>query len=289
MLLIAFGGLFFAMMGAMAKAASGSIPTFELVAARFVVTLAVIDLVRRRSRVPLQFFQLPVLLSRSVAGFLGIACYFYALQYISLGDAVLLNNASPVFTSLGAVWLLGERMTATKALALLASLGGVWFLVHDKTGTFESRGAWVGALSALASAWALVSLKIATRQNRSVMVVWSLAAVGCVLSFAVGGVQRNWIVPGGRDAWLMIGTGVLSAVAQLSMTMGYRLLDASEAAIYSYATPLFAVLVEAVWFAHAPSPWTLAGGTLIIGAGAGVALSQRRPGPQGRPDGLPAP
>jgi drug/metabolite transporter (DMT)-like permease len=274
-LLIAFGGLFFAMMGAMAKAASGSIPTIELVAARFVVTLAVIELVRRRSHAPLAFYQLPMLLSRSIAGFFGIACYFYALQYISLGDAVLLNNASPVLTSLGAVWLLGERMTATKAIALLASIGGVWFLVHDKTGVLASRGALVGALSAVASAWALVSLKIATRQNRSVMVVWSLAAVGCVISAAVGLWQRNWIVPGPRDAWLMLGTGALSAVAQLAMTMGYRLLDASEAAIYSYATPLFAVLLEAVWFARAPSPWTLAGGTLIIGAGAGVAWTQR--------------
>ncbi len=275
MLLILFGGLCFALMGAMAKSASAHVPTFELVAVRFVITLAVIDVVRRRSRVPLQFFQVPILLSRSIAGFLGIVCYFYALQFISLGDAVLLNNASPVLTSLGAVWLLGEHMTATKALALLASLAGVWFLVHDKTGVLESRGALVGALSAVASAWALVSLKIATRQNRSVMVVWSLAAVGCVISLAVGLWQRNWIVPGATDAWLMVATGVFSAMAQLSMTMGYRLIDASEAAIYSYVTPVFAVTLEAVWLARAPSPWTLAGGTLIIGAGAAVAWHQR--------------
>lgn len=276
-LFILAGGLFSASMGAMAKAASPTIPTFELVAARSLFTLIVIDVMRRRTGAALVFSHKAVLMSRSVGGFLAIACYFYALKWIPLGDAVLLNNASPVLTSLAAVWLLGEHLSATKIVAMVASLGGVWLLVHDKTGEMESRGALIGVLSAVVAAWALVSLKIATRYNRSVIVVWCLALVSLVGSLAVGAVMQDWLWPNGREWALLVGTGVLAAFAQLLSTMGYRLLDASEASIYSFSSPVFAVTLGAVMFREWPGPSTWLGGGLILGAGAAVAWSQRRP------------
>lgn len=261
-------------MGAMAKAASPTIPTFELVFFRSLITLIVVDLLRRRSRVALAFADRPVLFSRSFAGFIGIAAYFYALKYIPLGDAVLLNNASPVLTSLGAVWLLGEHLTPTKIAAMIASMAGVWLLVAGHTGALESRGALIGALSAVASAWALVSLKFATRRNRSLIVVWSLAATCMIGSLCMW--RPDWSLPNLRECALLVGTGVAAAMAQLLMTMGYRLLEASTAAIYSYMNPVFAVGMSALVFGDKPTYSTWLGGTLIIGAGAGVALIHGR-------------
>ncbi len=273
--LMTTGGLLFAGMGAMAKLASPSIATLELVAARSLVTLAVMELVRRRGAVPLVFYQHGILLSRCLAGFLGISAYFYALKFIPLGDAVLLNNASPVLTSTGAVLLLGEKMNKAKLFAMVGSMVGIWLLVHEKTGALEVRGATVGALSAVASAWALISLKIATRQNRSVMVVWSLAAVSLLVSLLFGAVAQDWQWPDGREALLMVATGVLAAMAQLLMTMGYRLMDASLAAIYSYCTPVFAVLLSMALLGQRPSLSLLLGGLCVIGSGAAVAWREQ--------------
>ena len=276
-LLIVSGGVLFSVMGALAKKESHAVPTFELVAVRSAVTLLVIDLVRRRSKVPLQFFDVPMLLSRSVAGFIAIGAYFFALRTIPLGDAVLLNNASPALTALGAVVLLGERMTIEKAIAMVGSSLGVWLLVQGRLGTLQGQGAVVGALSALFSAWALVSLKVATRKNRSVIVVWSLAAActfGSVLTIPF---DAPWTLPGAFDGLLLLGTGVSAAFAQLLMTSGYRLLDASDASIYSYINPLFAVLMGVVVFGDEPGWGTWLGGTLIMGSGVLVALSDRMP------------
>ena len=273
--LMTTGGLLFAGMGAMAKLASPSIATLELVAARSLVTLAVMELVRRRGAVPLVFYQHGILLSRCLAGFLGISAYFYALKFIPLGDAVLLNNASPVLTSTGAVLLLGEKMNKAKLFAMVGSMVGIWLLVHEKTGAVEVRGATVGAWSAVASAWALISLKIATRQNRSVMVVWSLAAVSLLVSLLFGAVAQDWQWPDGREALLMVATGVLAAMAQLLMTMGYRLMDASLAAIYSYCTPVFAVLLSMALLGQRPSLSLLLGGLCVIGSGAAVAWREQ--------------
>ena len=272
--LMAAGGLLFSLMGAMAKAASDTLPTFELVLFRSVVTWIVIELVRRQARVPLEFHGVPILLSRSIAGFIGVASYFYALRYIPLGDAVLLNNASPVLTTLGAVLLLGERMTVTKGVALAASMAGVWLLVGVHSTGMAAQGAWVGAASAVASAWALVSLKLATRRNRSLIVVWCLAAM-CTLG-SLPFYDSTWILPDTAREWALVtGTGATAAGAQLLMTMGYRLLDASEASIYSYLNPVFAGLMGVLWFGDVPALATWLGGALIVVAGGAVAWSER--------------
>ncbi len=275
--LIVSGGVFFALMGALAKQESRAVPTFELVAARSAVSLLVIDLVRRRARVPLEFHDKPMLFSRSFAGFLAIGAYFFALRSIPLGDAVLLNNASPALTALGAVVLLHERMTAEKAVAMLGSSIGVWLLVRGRLGTLEAQGAIVGALSAVFSAWALVSLKVATRRNRSVIVVWSLTAACTFGSLLTIPFDEPWTLPGAFDCTLLLLTGVCAAFAQLLMTAGYRLLDASEASIYSYVNPLFAILAGVLAFGDRPAWGTWAGGSLILSSGLLVALADRMP------------
>ncbi len=269
--LIALGALLFAIMGAMAKGASASIPTFELVAARSAVTLVAMEGLRRKLQVPLVFFDWPVLASRTIAGFVAIACYFDALRFIPLGEAVLLNNMSPVLTSVAAVGLLGETLSKIRIVALVASFAGLWLLVGQRHGdSTQNYGAWLGAASAVASAWALISLKKAAKRNRSLLIVWALAATSTVGSLILA--DSNWIVPDSREAVLLLGTGLAAAMAQLLMTSGYRLLDASEASVYAFLTPLFSMLLGGVLFAEWPGPQAMAGGLLIVAAGIAVAV-----------------
>lgn len=264
--LIALGALAFAAMGAMAKAASADVPTFELVAARSAVTWAVMELLRRRLGLPLRFGMVPVLAVRTLAGFAAIAMYFHALRFIPLGEAVLLNNTSPVLTSLAAVALLGERMTAVKAAALGGALLGLWLLLGARDlSTLAGQGAWLGAGSAVAGAIAMVALKKASAANRALMIVWALAAVSTLGSLLLA--DRSWLVPTPREGWLLLGTGVAAAIAQLLMTSGYRRLEASEASVYSFLTPLFSLLTGMALFGEQPGWRAATGGLLILGAG----------------------
>ena len=277
--LLALGGLMFATMGALAKGASQSIPTLELVAGRSAVTWLVTEILRRQMGVPLQFFDWPILASRTIAGFVAIVCYFWSLRVIPLGDAVLLNNASPALTALGAVWFLKEQMTRVKGMALVLSTIGIWLLVGQRTQGLEFTAGLVGAFSAVASAWALVSLKVATRRNRSVMVVWALAAVSTVGSALCALFTMDWFWPDAQESSLLVGTGLAAAAAQLLMTSGYKRLDASEAALFGFLTPVLSMVAGAVFFAEHPTIFSVAGGLLIICSGVAVAVAGDRGGP----------
>ena len=268
--LMACGALLFAVMGALAKGAAATIPTFELVCARSAVTLLAMEVLRRKLAVPLQFRDVPMLASRTVGGFVAISCYFHSLRFIPLGEAVLLNSMSPVLTSVAAVWLLHEHMTWAKAAGLAVSLGGLWLLLGGReVGSLQGQGALLGAASAIASSWALISLKKAQGSNRSLLIVWALAAV-CVLGSLLF-VDSSWRIPGWYDAALLLGTGAAAAGAQLLMTSGYRLLEATEASVYGFMTPVFAMALGIAWFGEWPSMRAALGGAAIVGAGAGVA------------------
>jgi len=268
--LMVSGAALYALMGAQAKAASPNIPTMELVAARSLVTLLVIEALRQRMAVPLRFEQWRHVASRSIGGFVAIVCYFDALRYIALGEAVLLNNLSPVLTALLAVWFLGERMTWFRAGATAVSIVGMWLLVGGRSvDSMQGRGALLGAASAVASAWALISLKQASRANRSILIVWALAATCTVGSLAMA--DASWSLPSPRAAGLLVGTGVTAAAAQLVTTSGYRLLDASEGSVFGFLTPLFATLLGGALFGEWPGPRGLAGGGLILAAGVALA------------------
>ena len=272
--LVLVASCLFAVMGALAKAASDAMPTMQLVAARCAVTWLAVELLRRHLQVTLEFRNLPALAARTVAGFFAIAAYFQALRSIPLGDTVLITHASPVLTSFAAVWLLGERLTPVRAAGLVTALFGVWLVVGMRAGDVESHGAWMAAGSAALSAVSGVALKVATRQNRALVIVWAFAGVCTVGALAFW--NRDWVWPGARDAWLLVGTGLAAAGAQLASTMAWSRLEASEASVFGYATPPCAVLVGMVAFGEVPGWASLAGGALIVASGVGVAWWGRR-------------
>ena len=61
------------------------------------------------------------------------------------------------------------------------------------------------------------------------------------------------------------------------MTSGYRRLEASEASVYSFLTPLFSILLGMALFSERPGWRAGVGGLLILSAGIGTALRANSP------------
>jgi drug/metabolite transporter (DMT)-like permease len=267
--LVLLAAVLFTVMGTLAKFASAQVPTMQLVAARSAVTWLAVELLRRRMGVPLVFHRKGALALRSAGGFVAISAYFHALRSIPLGDAVMINHSSPVLISVGAVFVLGERMTAVRAGGLAAALVGVWLLVDVGTGGLAREGALAAVVSAVASAFAVLALKVASHENRAVIIVWCFGAVSTL--GALASIDSAWVTPDARETALLIGTGLAGAAAQLVSTSAMRRLDASEAVVFGYAAPLLAVVAGITVFGDRPGATTWLGGALIVASGVGVA------------------
>ncbi|MBY0335360.1 MAG: DMT family transporter [Acetobacteraceae bacterium] len=205
---------------------------------------------------------------RTLFGLVGMATAFYGYATLPLAGVTALGFTMPLFLTLLAVPLLGERVDAARAAAVAVGFVGVLIMVQP----WQAEGAYppipvlivlVGAL-----AWALAMITI--RQ----MGAAGEAGVTIVLWFALGcsAVALVWALPGWRwpsaAQWILLAAvGLLSAVAQLLMTEGYRRADPTLLAPFEYAGIVWTTALGALLWSELPDGWDAAGIAVLVASG----------------------
>ena len=137
-------------------------------------------------------------------------------------------------------------------------------------GTIGAIGA---LLSALAYALSAITVRILTRTDTTVsMVFWFLVLV-TVFSGALS--AASWVPVRGPDWLWIVALGALGAVGQHFITEAFRHAPASVIAPFEYTALLWGVLLDLVVWTVLPGVITLAGGAVVIGAGLYLIARER--------------
>ncbi len=257
-------GLFFAGMAALVKKASESIPVFQITFFRAGVSAAIIGAAMYRYGIRLKGGNTPLLITRSLSGFVAMCLNFYALSKIGLGNAALLNQSSPVFVMLLSWLFLGERFHRTLLLLTLASFAGIALLLRPTGEIFNLAGA-AAVLSAVFAAGAYVSIRRLHQTDSFWIMAFYFMATSSVLS--VPGMLFHWKTPTLAEFWMLVFSGIFGTVGQLLMTYAYKHEEASWVAPFSYTGVLFSFILGVFFFDEKPDLYTLLGGGLTIAAG----------------------
>jgi drug/metabolite transporter (DMT)-like permease len=205
---------------------------------------------------------------RSLAGTASMFCWFTALTLIPLADFTAISFTAPMFLTLLAMLLLGERIHAYRWSALIIGFVGVIITIgpHLTLGG-SSLGVVVAFGAAVFSAAAITTLRSMSgaggEHPLAITFYFSLTTVICSALTAVAG----WPMPT-REQWFFIVLSALFGVfGQLLMTMSYRYAEASTLAPLDYTNLLLAVALGYYFFAEVPH-WSMwVGAPLVIAAG----------------------
>jgi len=205
---------------------------------------------------------------RSLAGTASMFCWFTALTMIPLADFTAISFTAPLFLTLLAMVLLGERIHAYRWTALAIGFVGVLITIgpHLSLGG-DSLGVLVAFGAAVFSAAAITTLRSMSgaggEHPLAITFYFSLTTVICSALTAVGG----WPMPT-PEQWFFIGLAALFGVfGQLLMTMSYRYAEASTLAPLDYTNLLLAVTLGFYFFDEVPH-WSMwIGAPLVIAAG----------------------
>ncbi len=221
-----------------------------------------------------------------VAVALAQLCYFSAVQYLSIGVALLLEYLAPVLL-IGYHWIVRRRRPTTTVLVGAAvSLIGLVFVLDLRGGlTLNPIGVayGLGAAVCLAAYFVLgedqgddsVHPLLLTTAGTGVggLVIIAAGLFGLLPMTAqigtteLGGVAVSWWLPP-----LLLVT--ISAVfAYLTGIVAVRRLGSSVASFVSLSEVIFAVVFAAVLLAQHPSAVQLVGGALVL---VGIGVVQRR-------------
>lgn len=204
--------------------------------------------------------------------------YFHALRLLPLAQAVAISYLAPIFISLLAIVVLGERPSRWIWLALSLGLAGTLVSswpslagVNSSEGSASLEGLLVGAGSTVAFAGVMV---LARRQAQR-DAVWTILLVQNVLPAMVLSlvVSPSWQPPQAADLWPIVLSGVFATVGLLSLTWAFTHLEASRIAPLEYTSFVWAGGLGYVLFGEVPTLSTLASAALIIG---GCLLLLRR-------------
>lgn len=245
--------------------ASGNIPVMQQVFARNFITaaLGLVMLLYRRERLFGHRENQGILLIRSLFGYIGVVCYFYASQHMVSADAAILHRSSPFFVTLFAALFLKERLSSTQIIALFTATFGAVLVVQPSMNANVFPAA-VALFSAAAAGAAYTAISYLKGRESSACIIFYFSTFSCLASLLIG--ARQFIRLDLLDYAALFGIGCLAAIGQLLLTISYKMAKASEVSIFNYSGVVFAGVMGTVFFKETLNLLSLWGITLIIAA-----------------------
>ena len=263
--------LLFALMVIAIRLASESLHTFEVVFFRnFFGMLAALPLLMRSGRGIgfLRTKQLPRYFVRCLIGAISMFCGFWAIGHLPLAQAVSLSYSTPVFVTIAAVLMLGEKVRARRWAAVGIGFLGVLVILRPGTGDF-TPGLLVAVAAAILSALVAIQIKELSRtEPADRIVIWTTlfwVPMSLLPALAV------WQWPQGI-VWLwVIAAGVLGTGGHMLWTRALKIGEVSALTPISFMQlPVVAVLGWLL-FDQGVDGWTIAGAGIILAANAYIA------------------
>ncbi len=214
-----------------------------------------------------------------IAGLSLVAGYsggIYALQATSVANAMLLFATAPFFAAVLGWIVLREPVRRATWIATAVAVAGIAIMVMDKSGPM----ALSGSLAAIGSAFGFAVFTVALRWGKSGEMLPSVFLSGIFAIVITTGICL-WLglplILTPRDGGIAMGMGVFQVGAGLILyTLGSRSLPAAELTLLSLAEVLLGPLWVWLFLGETATVNTLVGGTVLLAAIIGNAVSGKR-------------
>ena len=265
--LMLLAALSFTLMVSCVKVARTEMSAFDVVWWRGLVSVPLCMAAVRRGH--WRIHRLDWFTARVVFGFIAMACYFSAAGGLPVANLTLITRLQPIAIALVAPLMLGAGEAADRRTWVLSLLGGLGCAVLLTPEVQSGNPAGYMALGAVvASALSHTSLRaLGPTEQSQTLVFWFQL---CVTIGALGWIALRDgalpVLPPVHLAPWLLGVGFFAALGQSLLTRAYQMERAALVAAASHASPIFALLIDLVAFAHTPSWTTLLGGIIVMGA-----------------------
>jgi drug/metabolite transporter (DMT)-like permease len=263
-LLMLFSTVLFGLMAVVIRLASETQHPFEIAFFRNLFGLLfTLPLLFKHGPGLLKTSKLPLYLLRCAIGTVGMLAGFWAIVHLPLAQAVAISYSTPLFVTIGAVWVLGETVRARRWAAVLIGFIGVIILLHPDADTFTGASL-VALLAAVMSASVAISIKFLTRTESPDAIVVFTTALWVPMSLVPA--LLFWQTPSGITwLWLVL-AGLFGTVAHMCWTRALQLGEASILTPISFMQVLVVGVFGWWLFDESVDHYTLIGALIIFGS-----------------------
>ena len=240
-------------------------PPYELVLFRSIVSITICMAIIRRKRIPFFGNNKKWLITRGFAGAIALTAFFVTLQHLPLAIATTVQYLSPVFTILFAIKLQNEKVGPMQWLFILVSFLGVAVLGLMKSPGMDYDPIWilVGVLSAFVSGIAYNAIMKCRDTDEPVTIVMYFPLIAIPIMIVVCAIL-GFVIPKGIEWGILILIGVLTQMAQISMTRALHADKAARVTPVKYVGAIYAVAIGFFVFDETLSLYSSLGIILVL-------------------------
>lgn len=213
-------------------------------------------------------------IARMGIGLLAMGFNFLAFALLPMAEATAIGFSVPIFSTLLATLVLGEKTGVWRWGAILAGFIGVLIIVQPGSGHIALTGGLVAIAAALTTACATIAIRhLGATEAAATTVFWFGASSLVPLGLAM-------LVVGKAHSAEVFGVLAIMAVAggaaQLFLTGALRFAPVALVMPMDYLSLIWSSLLGFFIFSQLPSHWTLIGAPLVIAAGLVILWREQR-------------
>ncbi|WP_460272168.1 DMT family transporter [Celeribacter sp. ULVN23_4] len=259
-----FMTLCFVMVNVLVKYVGTGLPVLESAFLRFLLGLVflipALGAVRQATFTP-RIWKLTF--GRAIFHSVAMSCWFFAMTRIPMGEVTALNFMNPIYITIGAVILFGERIALPRISALIiAFLGGLMILRPGFREIDAGHLAMVFSAMAFAGSYLIASRLVKDLPPAVVVFLMSVTVPIVIAPFAL----MNWETPTLHELLLLFLTAAFATLGHYSMTRAFAAAPQSVIQPVTFVQLIWSVSFGYVLFGEVIDPYVLLGGAMIIGA-----------------------
>lgn len=257
-------GLSFVAVNVLVKIVGSDLPSVQAAFVRFVLGLVfVMPLIKDLLAIRWTPTLVGVTVLRGAGHTLAVALWFYAMTQITVAEVTAMNYMNPVYVTLGAALIFGERLALRRLLAVAAALIGAALILRPGFRELSS-GHFAMVFTAMAFAVSYLSAKRLSQEISAALVV-ALMTITVTIGLAPFAIAV-WVMPTLQQLLLLFATAVFATLGHYAMTRAFKAAPLAVTQPVIFLQLVWAVILGAVLFDEPVDPFVLAGGGLIVAA-----------------------
>lgn len=183
-----------------------------------------------------------------------LTLWAWSLTQTSVANSTLLNNLMPIFTTLGAWLLFGQRFQAKFLLGMAVAVGGAIAIGVEDLQAVDSHitGDVAALLAAMLSATSILSIEqLRVKFSAPIIMLWT-SLIGSLCIFPIVLVSQGDLFPTSWVGWsAVISLGLISQViGQGLLTYSLKRFSSGQVAVSMLAIPVIAAILAMLIFSE---------------------------------------
>lgn len=191
----------------------------------------------------------------------GVILWFFSMTAIPIAEVTAMNYLAPVYVSIGAIFILGERLAARRLAAVAMALVGAVIILRPGFREIED-GHVAMLIAAVIFAGGYLTAKILADEIPATVVVGLMSLF--VTIFLAPFALANWVQPTLPEIGLLVLVAFFATAGHYTMTLAFAAAPVTVTQPITFLQLVWAMLLGALVFSEPVDMFVVFGGAVIL-------------------------